>query len=764
MQNRLYRNIFATIPLFVLMTGVVSGQASDDSEEVITLSPFEVSSEGDKGYGASYSYGATRINVPKLEVPTSIITVSSQLLSDVSAQENVYNGLKFVSGVNVASSPGNGQLTIRGYNVSLSSGATRDGLSDPMSAGFGFTNFESATYERVEVIKGAAATLYGTHTLGGLFNKISKVPQAERATTITAGVGSDERWSIELDTTGSVGKSKKLLYRFIFAERNQNEVWGGEGVDHTRVIAPRFTYNVSPDFKLWFSFEYANVKREVQTSHLWTDSEFNIGEFIPRETPIDEINKLPDDHERFFYELGMSTNFEMFNVPWSMRIVARANTAEFDDVITDKLGFNYVDANGDPIINNAGEEATDRNTTWAELFANPLWASGPQQGDGNKSNIVGGVNIRRSIRDQAGSSKGASINLELVGDFSIGPTDHKLLAYTAFGAGESKTIRARFDFTPIDIINPQYVNNPVTESRLGFNSFLINTDNSGYGWNFGMQDNMKLFDGRLILVGGTRYSRSRSETNDFRRDSFRTSTVSGWVSKYGLVIRPWLDKGFSIYLDHSETITPRSGVDERGNHATDHIGTSEEIGIKLDLWDSRLVMTASVFDMVLDGFQANDFIFVGEEQFRVFVDAGANLTDGWEMDLAFAPNDNFSMVFGVGDITSVSRRGLRFRHVSEGVNYQLWAKYEFTEGALAGFEAAFGYIFVNGRAADGADNFSLPEFDQLELMVGYRHKNWRLQLNVTNLEDEYFPISSINRTRLYISDPRLWKLNVSYRF
>jgi len=276
------------------------------------------------------------------------------------------------------------------------------------------------------------------------------------------------------------------------------------------------------------------------------------------------------------------------------------------------------------------------------------------------------------VRDQASDSRTASVNGEFIGNFELGPTKHKFLTYSNFSARDNNTFRLRYNIPTIRLPNPVYADDTVA-SRLSVDILLINTDNSEIAWNWGVQDNISFWDDRLIVVGGARFDWSRDELNDFRRDNFTIDINSNWSTKYGLVFHPW--KNVSFFVDHSETFTPRSGVDELGNQALDLEGTSEEIGIKVDLWDSRFVLTISSFTMILDNFQTTDFIIVGDTQFRVFLDAGANNTEGWELDLAWNPTDSFSLIYGYGDLTSRSRRGgRRFRHVAEGPNHQVFAR------------------------------------------------------------------------------------------
>src|SRR5688572_31373237 len=148
-------------------------QRSTSSNEVVSMSPFNVSSTNDHGYGVSNTVGATRINVALKDVPQSITVINQEFLKDLGGSE-LMDAAKYVSGVTAAGAPNSGQMTLRGWNTS---GATyRDGLIDPIYQ-HGGSAIDMSSYDRVEFIKGPSGTLYGSHTTGGIINLVSKLPE-----------------------------------------------------------------------------------------------------------------------------------------------------------------------------------------------------------------------------------------------------------------------------------------------------------------------------------------------------------------------------------------------------------------------------------------------------------------------------------------------------------------------------------------------------------------------------------------------------------
>ena len=151
----------------------------------ITLSPFVVTTEQDKGYGVTHSIGASRINLPVREIPTYSVTINEQFMKDIMALE-LTEATRFVSGMETTSSGRNGQTTLRGYEVGTAN--WRDGIPENLSFG-GVVFTDMGDTERVEIIKGPSGVLYGSHSMGGLINRVSKQPLSVRRSTVELNVG-----------------------------------------------------------------------------------------------------------------------------------------------------------------------------------------------------------------------------------------------------------------------------------------------------------------------------------------------------------------------------------------------------------------------------------------------------------------------------------------------------------------------------------------------------------------------------------------------
>ena len=71
-----------------------------------------------------------------------------------------------------------------------------------------------ANVERVEVLKGPAAVLYGQGGYAATVNRVTKRPLARSVTTVRGSIGPVESWRGEIDTSGPVGsESSPLRYR-----------------------------------------------------------------------------------------------------------------------------------------------------------------------------------------------------------------------------------------------------------------------------------------------------------------------------------------------------------------------------------------------------------------------------------------------------------------------------------------------------------------------------------------------------------------------
>lgn len=705
--------------------------------DTLVLAPFEVNSKSDKGYGATESVSASRVNVPIMDLANSLITINPQLIEDINPLE-ISDAAKYVSGVNLATAHYGGQFTVRGYNII---GANhRDGLPEVGigPSGGGATDFTGV--ERLEIIKGPAGTLYGAHGVGGLINFVSLKPSPEYATAVKLTLGSDSFMRADLQATGPLTKDKNLLFR-LDAGYQDAELQFGLPFDR-KAIVPYLEYRIGSRSKVWARYRYFQASVASDTASWFTDVNFNFSKFIPRTAYTAESDEIRESIYRN-YELGMSTSVEVGDTSWDFRLVARAGINSWNQVTYQLFNYNMLNSAG-AVIGRLGTNAalpTDR-------FDNPALAR---------------IVANRVVLDDPRSFDDGLVNMDVVGNFNLGPTKHQLLTNMAGTMNKAYVINWQYDYPDIDVTNGNitHVSGDPKSYRTNRRRAQENKTN-GHAVAFGAQDNMSVLNDRLILVAGARYDwRQQTDTNIFLNAGGVTENVNQWTFKYGVVGK--VAKGVSLFYNYSETFSPVITRDVTTNQRFPNLlGSTKEGGIKTDLFNSRLIATFSYFDMVLE----NSTIFVNDPMGGPgkLIAEGTALTKGWELDVAGSPLPGLNLIVGVEDIDSKTDGGVRRRGVSQGVSYKVFGTYSFPEGPLKGFTIGGGYNYQNKRAGDTVDILKMPAYDLAEAMIAYERENWRVQLNVYNLLDDTFPLTSVNRNKIWASEPRNFRLSASYKF
>ena len=129
--------------------------------------------------------GAALYKQDRLEVPVTANVVSTDEIKKA-PNPTLADAVQNVPGVNVSRSAGNGTSTlqIRGSNA-FQGGAigtrvqgTYDGfpINNPTTGEIAWSNMNMNSAERIEVLKGAAATLYGSGAMGGVMNVYGALP------------------------------------------------------------------------------------------------------------------------------------------------------------------------------------------------------------------------------------------------------------------------------------------------------------------------------------------------------------------------------------------------------------------------------------------------------------------------------------------------------------------------------------------------------------------------------------------------------------
>ncbi|MFV0643597.1 MAG: TonB-dependent siderophore receptor, partial [Sphingomonadaceae bacterium] len=182
-----------------------------------------------------------------VEVPQSVSIVTRDEM-DLRGVQAMPDALRYVAGVQpqqygIDSRRDN--IAIRGFDVGSSTGNQYfDGLRSQPGGQWTFLQYDAYNLERVEVLKGPSAVLFGAVTPGGMVNQVTKRPKNEAGGEITGQFASHGQWRGTVDTTGPLNDSSSLRYRVVGMYRD-----GGSEVEYTDLgrwfVAPSLTWQPS---------------------------------------------------------------------------------------------------------------------------------------------------------------------------------------------------------------------------------------------------------------------------------------------------------------------------------------------------------------------------------------------------------------------------------------------------------------------------------------------------------------------------------------
>jgi outer membrane receptor protein involved in Fe transport len=161
------------------------------------------------GYLATQSVTATKTDTPILTTPQSISVVTQDQIQDQGAQ-NVTEALRYTPGVTIQSFGANAffdSFKLRGFDAPR----YLDGLRLPAdNTTFAIPRIETYGLERLEVLKGPSAALYGQSEPGGLINMISKRPTSTPQYEVVGTFGSFDRFQGAFDIGGPIDKKGEI--------------------------------------------------------------------------------------------------------------------------------------------------------------------------------------------------------------------------------------------------------------------------------------------------------------------------------------------------------------------------------------------------------------------------------------------------------------------------------------------------------------------------------------------------------------------------
>jgi outer membrane receptor protein involved in Fe transport len=259
--------------VLVLLSAIANAQTpatpvgKTATEDPVTLSPFEVSTDRDIGYAASSAMSATRTNEKLENLPNAISVLNQDLLQDIAAN-NFLDAVEYAIGaeniVNDQGTRGAPQGTRSGNQISFRGLQTFRQLRD------GFVWYvpqDMFNTERIEVSRGPGGLAYGDVDTGGIINIGTKRAHYRDAYSVQVRYDNFSTRRYSIDANKQI-VPKRLAFRLNAIERNdassarQRTNTKGDGV------AGALRWDVTKDGRTTIDLTYEHGKQDMFYGHL----------------------------------------------------------------------------------------------------------------------------------------------------------------------------------------------------------------------------------------------------------------------------------------------------------------------------------------------------------------------------------------------------------------------------------------------------------------------------------------------------------------
>jgi iron complex outermembrane receptor protein len=655
----------------------------------------------------------TKTNTPIMETPQAISVVGQEEIRDQNPQ-NLAGALRYAPGVRsetFGNDTRNDWFKIRGFDAQ-DVGLFQDGLQ-LSSFAFATWKFPPWGIQRIDILRGPTAVLYGGSGPGGIINVISKKPPYTPGNIVETGVDSFGNGYFSFDSGGPVmtanGPSNELFYRLL------GSVKGGPTQtdftpDNSYFFAPSLT--IKPDLDTTFTILASAWKNDTRVQG-----------FLPY--------------------VGTVVNAPFGRIP--TRLFASDPSVDFFRREQAMVGYQFEKNLTDDFTFRQNARIAHDDVRFQTLLGNG-YAGAPANALLSRFN-----DYARDIATQV------NLDNQFEYRFATGPVLHKALVGVDLKNYKISDLQA-FDFnTPsLNLLNPVYgvpqgfpgtvfANQDITQKQLGVYA----------------QDQIKL--GRLTLVLSGRNDWVNT-FNDNRLAPNQERDDNQFSGRAGLIYNT--DLGIAPYVSYATSFNPIIGTNfVTGKLFVPETGVQTEVGVKIEPAGLNGRFGVALFDLkrgnvlTTDPVNALQSVQTGEVTSRgIELEAVANVTSELKVTGFFT---NFRL-FVSKDLNPLLIGTVPTNTPTTMAS--LWADYTFKSGPLTGFGFGGGVRYNGVSYADNTNLLTVPAYVVGDAAMHYEYQNWRFQLNVTNIADNIYVGSCSTPTACFYADRRRAVASVAYKW
>ena len=690
----------------------------------------------DKGYRASNSVSATRLDTPIEDLPFALQAFTQEFIDDLKPTSllEIARWAPGVSSEAGAFTGGINQTTLRGFN----NAPYRNGYFTVAGA-----YADPYNVSRVEVVKGPSSLLYGQIAPGGLVNYITKRPTEKTEYGANLSVGSHSMIRAELDA--NVAPVGGPLRARVLAMRQQNDRHTVLTEETRTAVNPQIEFLLGPRTVVHADYDFYRMRENrpvtVPINGLLNGGIGSGPYIIP--SPDFNFSSNQDYRDTDVHVVSLDLNTQLEN--WTLRAGGTYTDRTVGHLLTGQ-------ANGRPVRTsgvNANVGLTDtgifqwRRTRYQE-DASESWV---WQVEATREWTVGRGTIRGVVGYQRGHNEGFSYQVQVPTANSV--ADWNLLDPTTWNRNGPAS-------------------RPEDMTQLNSRSGSFSDFDGAYVLALG-----QFIDKRLNVVAGVRRSNAEGYGVNYisstRNGVFKSPPSTD--PQFGVLFK--VTPGIALFASRSESFVPQAGsrlVESVPVGALPPVtGLGYDVGVKTNFQDGRVSFTVTYFDLENEGFFRSLFN-ASTGNFNT-APAGVQGNKGVEIDGTWSATDNFQLYASyahydakvVRDPTNAANVGTPIPAVP-GSTWSALGKYRFTQDRVRGLSIGAGASYTDRKIAR-ADNLALyiPANTLFNVFVSYEKKlggrPWKFDLSVDNVTDKEY----LESTFLY-GEPRSFRLSAGVRF
>lgn len=653
---------------------------------------------------------STKSNLTVMENPQAMSIVTHEIIEQQQAKQ-LSDVIRNVNGIYLTSARGGSQDSFGGRGFTFGNDNIFKNGAKVNSGVFP----EVSGLERVEVLKGANAMLYGNVGPGGIVNLITKKPKFEFGGAVGFSAGSWNSYKPTIDIYGPL--SKNIAFRvngaYEYAESFRDLVQSKKNY-----FNPSFVFNLSENTQLIVEGDYLY--------HNFTP-DFGIGSVTDNATGV----------SRLATEIGRN---QFFGANWQYQTNQQAST---DVILNHKFNNNWA----------LNAVASYQNYTKDYFSTERIqWAYNSKNNNFNPS-------WTRPVGRTYNEQNYTSLQINLNGEFKTGNIVHKLLVGTDGDYGQADSYTFKLSSTTLGTL---LLNDPSTWSNEG----AMPTADKTYRRRIPTrrlgiytQDLVELTKS-LKLLAGVRFSYlTNGESSDkiFLPNNPVAATSAktedhAFSPKVGIVYNP--NDNLSVFATYTNSFVPNTGTTVYFEALKPSTVDQYEIGIKKNVFNNAVAINLTAYQIInnntyntarfkADGTQNSD------SNLKEF--AGKVRSRGVELDITGNPLTNLSLIGGVSYNNSVytetpdvygyveDQRLVRTPAVTANASV-FYTFTNFAKGLRVGATA----FYTGDRKAGWNDTknqtqvtrmIDVEGFTTVDLSLGYEWKKFMIQGKVGNLFD-----------------------------